>query len=91
MPSLTPDEQTRLISIMGMLASIFAGKRAAAELLATRLLVVNLLDLKVEEASDGCLLIKPREQQGRRWACYALQPETLASIQAEIGILWARS
>lgn len=35
---LTPDEQTRLISILGMLGSDFAGERAAAELLATRLL-----------------------------------------------------
>ncbi len=37
MPSLTPDEQTRLISILGMLGSNFAGERASAGLLATRL------------------------------------------------------
>jgi hypothetical protein len=37
-PSLSPTERRRLVGILGLLASDFAGERAAAGLLATRLL-----------------------------------------------------
>ena len=59
-----------------------------------RLHAVNLHNLRIEQNPDGRLTIRAPEQQdkhGRRWPAYSLQPECQASIEAEIGVLWARS
>ncbi len=59
-----------------------------------RLSQVNLHGLRVEEQSDGRLVIRAPERHdanGRSWPAYALQPHTREAIEREVAILWARS
>ncbi len=59
-----------------------------------RLPQVCLKNLRVEAGPNGAITVKPpthKDNLGRTWAHYDLQPETKAAVEVELARLWEKS